>query len=93
MVKTLLNNRSYSSFSRFWDRILQGKTTEIQTIEDPRLPREGKGAVRHEFGEQDTHYFPETPKDHYKQIHFNAIDTVILLFIDANLKGKGGHFK
>ena len=32
--------------------------------------------VWHEVGEQDTHHFPETPKDHYRRIYFNAIDTV-----------------
>ena len=54
----------------FWARILQGKTTtETQTFEYP-------APVRHEFGEQDTHHFPETPKDHYKRIYFNAINTV-----------------
>ena len=90
VVKTLL---THSSSSRFWARILQGKTTEIQTIEDPRSPRKGKAPVRHEFGEQDTHHFIETPKDHYKRIYFSAIDTVILLFIDANLQGKRVHFK
>ena len=30
----------------------------------------------HEVGEQDTHHFPKTPKDHYRRIYFNAIDTV-----------------
>ena len=55
---------------------LTGQTTEIQTIEDPKLPRKRKAPVRHEFGEQDTHHLPETPKDHYKRIYLNAIDTV-----------------
>ena len=36
----------------------------------------GKAPVRHEFGEQDIHHFPETPKAHHKRIYFNAIDTV-----------------
>ena len=43
---------------------------------DPKLPRNRKAPVRHEVGEQDTHHFPETPKDHYRRIYFNAIDTV-----------------
>ena len=38
--------------------------------------RKGKAPVRHELGEQDTHQFPETPKDHYKRIYCNAIDIV-----------------
>ena len=55
---------------------LTAQNTEIQTIEDPKLPRKRKAPVRHEVGEQDTHHFPETPKDHYRLIYFNAIDTV-----------------
>ena len=76
VVKTLLKDRSDTSFSLFWARILRRKTTEIQTIEDPKLPRKRKAPVRHEGREQDTHHFPETPKDHYRRIYFNAIDTV-----------------
>ena len=79
MVKTLLKDRTNTLFSLIWARILQGKPTEIQTIEDPKLPRKRKARVRHEIGEQDQdpHHFPETPKDHYKRIYFNAIDTVM----------------
>ena len=76
VVKTLLKDRTVIAFSLFWAWILQGKTIEVHAIEDPKLPRKGKATVRHEFGEQDTHHFLETPKDHYKRIYFNAIDTV-----------------
>ena len=55
----------------------RAKLHEIQTIEDPKLPRKGKAPVRHKFGEQNTHDFSETPKNHYKRIYFNAIDTVM----------------
>ena len=51
VVKTLLTDRTDTSFSLFWIPILQRKTTE---------------SVRYEVGEQDTHHFPETPKDHYR---------------------------
>ena len=54
VVKTLLKDRTDTSFSLFWARILQGKTTKIQTIEDPKLPRKRKSLVRHEFGKQAT---------------------------------------
>ena len=69
VVKTLLKDRTDSSFSLLWPRILQCKTTEIQIIEDPKLPCNRKAPVRHEVGEQDTHHFPETPKDHYRRIY------------------------
>ena len=64
VVKTLLKDRTDTSFSLFWARILQRKITEIQTIGDPKVPRKRKSPVRHEVGEQEAHHFPETPKDH-----------------------------
>ena len=73
VVETLLKDRTDSSFSLFCARILQSKTTKVQTIEDPKLRWKGKAPVRHEFGEQDTHHFPATLN---KRIYFNAIDTV-----------------
>ena len=63
VLKTLLTDRTDTSFSRFGARILQGKTTELQTIEDPKLPRKGKAPVRQESVEQDTQRFPKTTKD------------------------------
>ena len=62
VVKTILKERTDTSFSLFWDRVLLRKTTEIQTIEDPKLPSR-KVPVRHGVGEQDTYHFPETPKE------------------------------
>lgn len=62
VLKTLLKDRTDTSFSRFGARI---------------LPRKGKAPVRQEFVEQDTQHFPKTTKDHYKRIYFNAIDTVM----------------
>ena len=75
VVKTLLKDRT-TSLSLFRARILQRKTTAIQTIKDPKLPRKRKAPVRHEVGEQDTHHFPETHEVHHRRIYFNAIDTV-----------------
>ena len=77
VVKTLLKDTTDTSFSLFWAWILQRKTTEIQTIEDPKLPRRRNAPVRYEVGGQDTHHFPETLKDHYRRIYFNAVDTVM----------------
>ena len=76
VVKGFLKDRADTLFSLFWARILQHKTTEFQTIQEPKLPRKRKAPVRHEVGEQDTHHFPESPKDHYRRIYFNEIDTV-----------------
>ncbi|XP_074623947.1 uncharacterized protein LOC141881914 [Acropora palmata] len=49
---------------------------EVQLLLARGKTTEEKAPVRHEFGEQDTHLFPETPKAHYKPIYLNAIDTV-----------------
>ena len=53
-IKILLKDRTDTSFSLFWGaRILQRKTTEIQTRKAP---------VGYEVGEQGTYHFPETPR-------------------------------
>ena len=78
VVKTLLKDRTNTSLSLFCARTLQGKTTEIQTIEDPKLPRKGKvyrSGTNLESRTPST--FLKTPKDHYKRIYFNAIETVM----------------
>ena len=70
VVKTLLRRSDWYliNFSLLGAQILQRNwTTETQTIEDPKLPRKRKAPIRHEVGEQDTHHFPETPKDHYRR--------------------------
>ena len=50
--------------------------------------KEKHAPVRYEVGEQDAHHFPETPKDHYRRIYFNAIDTVTQ-YITARLEQEG----
>ena len=50
--------------------------------------KEKHAPVRYEVGEQDTHHFPETPKDHYRRIYFNAIDTVTQ-YITTRLEQEG----
>ena len=45
VVKTLLKDRTDTLFSLFWARIVQRKTTEIRTIEDPKLPRKRKACT------------------------------------------------
>ena len=74
VVKTLKTDRSDESFDLFWGRIKQRKDKEIESIEDPVPPRKRKVPSRFELGQQQTHYFPQTAKDHYKQIYFEAID-------------------
>ena len=45
-------------------------------ISDPLLPRKRRAPARIEVGSgQPT--FPETPKDHYRRIYFEAIDLIV----------------
>ena len=74
VVKTLLTDRSDESFDLFWARIIQRKDKEIKCIEDPVPPRKRKAPIRFELGQQESHHFPQTAKEHYKQIYFEAID-------------------
>ena len=63
VLKTLLKDRTDASA-----RILQRKTTEIQIIEDPKLPRKKKVSVRHELENRTltTHLkLPKTITDDY----------------------------
>ena len=73
VVKTLLTDRSDKSFDLFWARIIQRKDKEIKCIEDPVPSRKRKAPIRFELGQQESHHFPQTAKEHYKQIYFEAI--------------------
>lgn len=74
VVKTFLPDRSDESFDLFWHRILQRKDKEIKFIEDPVPPRKRKAPERFELGNQEIHHFPQTDKEHYKRVYFEAID-------------------
>jgi hypothetical protein len=74
--ETLLKDRNDESFGLFWERLLQRRNKEIPVVEEPKLPRKRKAPPRFEIGEQSNNYFPLTPKEHYKQIYFSAIDNV-----------------
>ena len=73
VTKTLLKDKNDSSFELFWELILKQKEN-FNHISDPKLPRKRKVPQRFEVGESNTHYYPSTPKEHYRQIYFNAIE-------------------
>ena len=65
VVKTLLTDRTDNPFKVFFG--FGSYSAKLQSQSE---------SVSYEVGEQDTHHFPETPKDHYRRIYFNAKDTV-----------------
>ena len=74
VMKTLLKYRNDSSFELFWELTLKWKEN-FKHVSDPKLPRKRKVPQRFEYGESNTHYYPSTPKEHYRQIYFDAIES------------------
>ena len=84
-----MKDRTDTLFSLFWARTLQRKLQRFRPLRILSYPGKEKHApVRYEVGEQDTHHFPETLKNHYRRINFNAIDTVTQ-YITARLEQEG----
>lgn len=50
------------------------KRKEKLNIEDAKLPRKKKVPRKLDDGNAETHYFPSTPKEHYRKIYFKALD-------------------
>ena len=70
-ITTLQSIRSDSAFSQFWDLVQQ--TASEHDVEDSILPRHRKVPTNLEVGTSPPIY-PDSPKDHYKQIYFEALD-------------------
>ena len=73
-VQTLQSLRSDSMFDFFWRNVLQ--TKENLDVDDPTLPRRRKTPRRLETGNGEPS-FPDSPKDLYRQVYFEAIDLVV----------------
>ena len=50
------------------------KRKEELNVQDPKLPRQKKLPQKLDDGNAETYHFPSTPKDHYRQIYFEALD-------------------
>ena len=74
VTKTLLKDRNDSLFKLFWALILKWKEY-FKHVSDPKLPRKWKVPQRFKVGESNTHYYPSTLKEHYRQIYFDAIES------------------
>ena len=75
LTKSVLESiRNDDSFSAFYSIVL--RKSKDHAISDPLLPRKRRAPARIEVGSgQPT--FPETPKDHYRRIYFEAIDLIV----------------
>jgi hypothetical protein len=79
-VKTLSSIRSHQCFDQFWGKMT--KRAGDLGVNDPLLPRQRKTPRRFETGSSDSHTYPETPKDYYKPIYFEAIDLITTCISD-----------
>eukprot|EP00112_Aurelia_sp_Birch-Aquarium-sp1_P015994 Seg3588.3 transcript_id=Seg3588.3/GoldUCD/mRNA.D3Y31 product="Zinc finger MYM-type protein 1" protein_id=Seg3588.3/GoldUCD/D3Y31 len=75
VIKTLSKDRNDSAYHLFWERVCKRK--DELNVNDPKLPRKRRLPRRLEDGSAETHHFPSTPKDHYRQIYFQALDAAI----------------
>ena len=75
VIKCISKDRNDKSFDLFWEYSLRKK--DQLRIDSPKLPRKRKIPSRFEDGNHDNHFFPSMPKDHYRQVYFETLDTVI----------------
>ena len=73
VIKTLSKDRNDGSYDLFWKSVLRRK--EELEVDDPKLPRKRRLPAKFDDGNAETHHFPSTRKDHYRQIYFQALDT------------------
>ena len=73
VIKTLSKDRDDGSYDLFWKSVLRRK--EELEVDDPKLPRKRRLPAKFDDGNAETHHFPSTQKDHYRQIYFQALDT------------------
>ena len=70
-VETLDSIRNDDSFDLFWTKVNTFGTSK--NVNEPELPRQRKLPRRLEEGAS-TGYFHESPKQHFKQLYFEAVD-------------------
>ena len=77
--------RTEECFDQFWE--LTKSSQCLLNIKDPALPRTHKRPLRYEDGTGEV-YHPSTPKDRYRQIHFQCLDGAIMT-IDNRFNQEG----
>ena len=74
-VKVLEKMRNDESFENFWARVETDR--KKFNIEEPMLCHQRKRPARFSFGIVGIDHFPQSPKDMYRSIYFNALDNDI----------------
>lgn len=73
--EVLVKVRNDDSYTNFYDPVLQKKQLH-PSISHPELPRRKRAPTRFEVG-SGTASFPETAKDLYRKVYFEALDVII----------------
>ena len=73
-IITLKSMRSDEQFDLFWDLVIL-KAKELD-VDDPQLPRRRKLPRRLDDG-LSAGAFPSTPKEHFRQVYFEALDLIV----------------
>ena len=68
----LSRDRLEATIYLFWIR-----KSDVDAAAEPQLPRKRRVFIRQEVGHTGTHYFPSTPKEHFRQMYYSAIDLTI----------------
>ena len=81
VVNTLKAMRSDEAFELFWEHItVMAASLEVH---DPILPRKRKTPNRlTDVASEGTEYFPNTPKELYRQLYFEALDSATCCIVD-----------
>ena len=75
IVKILQSLRAGDKFRLFWQKyILEASRFQVN---EPTYPHRRKVLRRSKEGRENSHSYPSTPEDHYRQIHFEVIDLTI----------------
>ena len=73
--EVLIKIRNENCFEKFYDTVVRKKEMH-PSISQPELPRRRRAPARFEIGNETPH-FPETPKDPYRKVYFEALDLII----------------
>ena len=73
-VTTLRSLRSESMYKLFLEKVT--KIAASLGVTEPKLPRRRKVPRRMEVGSVDTHSFPSTMEDYYRQMYFVSLDLI-----------------
>ena len=73
-MKAIQSIRSDAECDLFWEKVT--KMASELDIDEATLSRKRKVPRRYDSGHAEAE-FPSTPKDHYRQVYFEAVDLII----------------